>query len=230
MFALLMLIIAGLAGLLLMFVAGTPSLEAIPTLPTAAAVIAALVLLYIVTFSGDSERRGLRSPLFAIMLLVAAAGGAARYWHWELPPALSQLVASGGDDESLSSLSKAAASVRIRRDEFGQVFANGTVNGQSLRLLVDTGSAAVVLSQSDAIKSGIDLYGLAYDSPMSTAAGTAYLAPTRIKSVRIGSIRVDDVEALVARPGTVNESLLGQSFLRRLASYEMAGDFVTLRQ
>ena len=41
---------------------------------------------------------------------------------------------------------------------------------------------------------------------------------------------MDDVEALVARAGTLNENLLGTSFLRRLASYEVAGNFATLRQ
>jgi aspartyl protease family protein len=38
-----------------------------------------------------------------------------------------------------------------------------------------------------------------------------------------------DVEALVAKPGNLKESLLGMSFLRRLRSYEFSGDFLTLR-
>ena len=37
------------------------------------------------------------------------------------------------------------------------------------------------------------------------------------------------VEALVAKPGTLNENLLGMSFLKRLRSYEFSGDFLTLR-
>ncbi len=98
-------------------------------------------------------------------------------------------------------------------------------------LLVDSGAATVVLRQSDAEKAGIDVRSLTFDTPLKTANGTSYLAPVRLKSVRIGHIvAVDDVEALVAKPGTLNENLLGMSFLRRLASYEVAGDFVTLRQ
>ena len=40
---------------------------------------------------------------------------------------------------------------------------------------------------------------------------------------------VKDVEALVSKPGNLNESLLGMSFLRRLRSFDFSGDFVTLR-
>ena len=45
----------------------------------------------------------------------------------------------------------------------------------------------------------------------------------------MGAIRLTDVEALVAKPGTLRESLLGMTFLRRLRSYEFSGDFLTLR-
>jgi aspartyl protease family protein len=37
------------------------------------------------------------------------------------------------------------------------------------------------------------------------------------------------VEALVAQPGAMTQSLLGMSFLSRLRSYEFTGDFLTLR-
>jgi aspartyl protease family protein len=37
------------------------------------------------------------------------------------------------------------------------------------------------------------------------------------------------VDALVAEPNALTESLLGMSFLSRLRSYEFSGDFLTLR-
>ena len=97
-------------------------------------------------------------------------------------------------------------------------------------MLIDSGSATVVLRQSDAEKAGIDIKNLAFDTPLKTANGTSYMASVRLKSVRIGPLSMGDVEALVAKPGTLNENLLGMSFLRRLTSYEVTGDFVTLRQ
>jgi aspartyl protease family protein len=47
--------------------------------------------------------------------------------------------------------------------------------------------------------------------------------------VAIGPIRLDQVDALVTKPGVLNESLLGMNFLRRLRSYEFSGEFLTLR-
>jgi aspartyl protease family protein len=40
---------------------------------------------------------------------------------------------------------------------------------------------------------------------------------------------VPDVEALIAKPGSLHQSLLGMSFLSRLRSCEFAGDFLELR-
>jgi aspartyl protease family protein len=97
-------------------------------------------------------------------------------------------------------------------------------------MLIDSGAATVVLRQSDAERAGIDIRNLSFDTALKTANGTSYLATTRLKSLRVGPLVIDDVEALVAKPGTLNESLLGMSFLRRLRSYAVTGDFVTLRQ
>jgi len=64
---------------------------------------------------------------------------------------------------------------------------------------------------------------------VSTANGTTYAAPVRLKSIAVGPLELRDVEALVAQPGNLNENLLGMSFLKRLRSYEFTGDFLTLR-
>ena len=128
---------------------------------------------------------------------------------------------------------RAAGSRRVtrsRRSGDEGFFANSEINGAAVTVRLDSGSATVVLKQSDAEKAGIDVGNLKFDTPLRTANGTSYLAPVRLKSVRIGPLMMEDVEALVARSGSLNENLLGTSFLRRLASYEVAGDFTTLRQ
>jgi aspartyl protease family protein len=51
----------------------------------------------------------------------------------------------------------------------------------------------------------------------------------RLNAVAIGPLDRKDVDALVAQPGTLTQSLLGMSFLSRLRSYEFSGDFLTLR-
>ncbi|HRD75095.1 MAG TPA: TIGR02281 family clan AA aspartic protease [Hyphomicrobiaceae bacterium] len=117
-------------------------------------------------------------------------------------------------------------SVRIRRrPDSAKVGVNGTAVG----MIIDTGASTVVLKQSDAVSIGIDPKSLVYSVPVQTANGQTFAARVRLTSVSIGSIRVEQVEALVARPGALRESLLGMSFLSRLKSYEFSGDYLTLR-
>lgn len=120
-------------------------------------------------------------------------------------------------------------SVRIRQRMDGHFTARTRVNGTQLSMLVDTGASTVVLKPADAESAGIDTSKLSFTVPVRTANGTGFAAPVRLRSVSIGPIVINDVEALVAKPGSLDESLLGMSFLRRLRSYEFSGDFLTLR-
>ena len=119
--------------------------------------------------------------------------------------------------------------VRLRRQSDGHFSARADVNGRTIKLLVDTGASTVVLKATDAEKAGIDVGSLSFSVAVDTANGVAYAAPVRLRTVGVGPIAVGDVEALVAKPGSLKESLLGMSFLKRLRSYEFSGDFLTIR-
>jgi len=119
--------------------------------------------------------------------------------------------------------------VRIRRRGDGHFVARVAVDGQSVQMLVDTGASTVVLRQSDARLLGVDTRQLRYTVPVQTANGLAYAAHARLSEVAVGAISVRNVDALVAQPGVLKESLLGMSFLSRLRSYEFAGEFLTFR-
>jgi aspartyl protease family protein len=119
--------------------------------------------------------------------------------------------------------------VRIRKRSDGHFVAKTEVNGAIVTMLVDTGASSVVLKPADARLAGIDVDRLTYSVPVQTANGTAYAAAVRLKRLSVGGITVDGIEALVAKPGTLGESLLGMTFLRRLRSYEFSGEFLTLR-
>jgi aspartyl protease family protein len=54
-------------------------------------------------------------------------------------------------------------------------------------------------------------------------------APVRLDRLEIGPISEVRVQALVARPGTLGENLLGMSFLERLQSYQVSEDRLILR-
>ncbi len=134
-----------------------------------------------------------------------------------------------GEAMSVKATSAGEQAVRIRKRPDGHFIARGDVNGTSLTMMVDTGASTVVLKTTDAQLAGIDINALVYSVPVRTANGTAYAAAVRIKRMAVGGIVVEGVEALVAKPGALSESLLGMSFLTRLRSYEFSGDFLTLR-
>jgi aspartyl protease family protein len=120
-------------------------------------------------------------------------------------------------------------SVRIRRRPDGHFVVKTQVNGVSLVMLVDTGASTVVLKPGDAQRLGLDLERLRYTVPVQTANGTTYAAHVRLRNLTLGPISLDDIEALVAKPGALKENLLGMSFLSRLRSYEFTTDMLTLR-
>ena len=119
--------------------------------------------------------------------------------------------------------------VRIRKRLDGHFTATVKVNGKSISMIVDTGASTIVLRPEDAKKAGIDVSRLTYRVPVLTANGRTIAARVRLDEVAIGPLDRKKVDALVAQPGALTQSLLGMSFLSRLRSYEFSGDFLTLR-
>jgi aspartyl protease family protein len=119
--------------------------------------------------------------------------------------------------------------VRIKRGWTGHFIANVRVDGERVDMIVDTGASTVVLRHEDARRLGVDVSELRYSVPVQTANGASYAARLRLPQINIGNVAVKNVEALVARPGSLHQSLLGMSFLSRLRSYEFSGDTLELR-
>lgn len=229
MFALLISAIVALGGALLFMVLSGSSFEAMQGPPIAITVIGALILLYLFSHHSNERRSG-RLPAIIALGVIAVVGAITT--RVDPAPIIKNFFAAAQGDREIDApfaAASAPASVRIRKMDDGFV-ANAEINGQIVQMLVDSGAATVVLRQSDAEKAGIDVSHMTFDTPLKTANGTSYLAPVRLKTIHVGQLTIDDVEALVAKPGTLNESLLGMSFLRRLTSYQVAGDFITLRQ
>jgi len=139
----------------------------------------------------------------------------------ELVPAGTALTVDDGE--------RGEQAVRIRRIGSGQFVAKTRVQGVSIKMLVDTGASTVVLTQSDAIRIGVDISSLRYLVPVQTANGTTQAARVQLRDISVGIVGLNRVEALIAKPGALHQSLLGMSFLSRLRSYEFSGDFLTLR-
>jgi aspartyl protease family protein len=117
-------------------------------------------------------------------------------------------------------------SLVYRADKSGHVLLDGAVNGASVRFMVDTGASLVALTLRDAEAAGISRSSLAFTQPISTANGITRAAPVKLREVRIGQFSVTDVPAVVHE--NLNVSLLGQTFLKRLDSYEVRDGVLTL--
>jgi aspartyl protease family protein len=193
----------------------------------------ALGLLYLAMLSGDYQgRRRDAVRHAATWLLVGLALIVGYTYREELKTVVNRVageVLPPGHTILMETTPTGEQAVRLRRQDNGHFVARGAANGVSIALLVDTGASTVVLKPADAARAGIDTDALSFTTPVSTANGTTYAAPVRLKSVSVGPLEIRDVEALVAQPGALSENLLGMSFLKRLRSYEFSGDFLTLR-
>lgn len=95
----------------------------------------------------------------------------------------------------------------------GHFVTSGQINGQTARLMIDTGASLVVISQATAVQLGLSFRD-GQQIRIGTANGTAMAWPLRLDSVRVGAVTVLGVDALVS-PEPMPYVLLGNSFLSR---------------
>lgn len=118
--------------------------------------------------------------------------------------------------------------VTLKADSRGHFQAEAAINGRSVPVMVDTGATSVALRHEDAAMLGVrPLLPSDYTVPIATANGTARAARVTLSEVRIGEVRVKNVEALVMPERALGTNLLGMSFIRRLRNVELAGGRLT---
>jgi aspartyl protease family protein len=105
--------------------------------------------------------------------------------------------------------------VTLSADPRGHFVAAGSINGGSVRFLVDTGATFVSLPAAEARRLGIN-YLQGQRGELQTANGVAVAYRVKLDSVRIGDIEVNNVEAVVNENGATGVTLLGMSFLNRM--------------
>lgn len=120
------------------------------------------------------------------------------------------------------------AEIVLHKSLGGHFQATVTVNGTPITMLVDTGATTVALSYEDAARAGIDPESLRFTRTILTANGRAQAAPVRLRSIELGPIYREGIEATVASPGRLGQSLLGMSFLSTLGSIQIRADELRL--
>ncbi|HWA31214.1 MAG TPA: TIGR02281 family clan AA aspartic protease, partial [Rhizomicrobium sp.] len=116
----------------------------------------------------------------------------------------------------------------ITADDNGSFVAFGKVNGATVRFTIDTGASDVVLSPDDARRAGIDVSTLTFGGKFESANGTGHSAFVTLDTLSVGPISFVQVPASITQRN-MNGSLLGMAFLKRLKSFEFAGNKLILR-
>jgi len=84
----------------------------------------------------------------------------------------------------------------LTADSGGHFYANGSINGRSVRFVVDTGATTVAMSQDEADRLGLD-YKNGPRGMSRTANGVVPFYRTSLSAVRIGDVQIYNVEASV---------------------------------
>lgn len=128
-----------------------------------------------------------------------------------------------GQNVAAQSSGVGAAAAILTADGHGQFFANGTINGKSIRFLVDTGASSIAMSADDARRLGLDA-SKGKPGIGNTANGQTSFSAVKLDTVRVGDIVVNNVDAAILPKG-MPYALLGMSFLNRM---EMRRDGSTM--
>jgi aspartyl protease family protein len=98
----------------------------------------------------------------------------------------------------------------------GMYLTPGSVNGQPVNFLVDTGATWVAMNSGHAKRLGIDFRVRGQKSQAATASGVAAVWLVPLDRVKVGAIELRNVEGAVLEGDSPREILLGMSFLRRV--------------
>jgi aspartyl protease family protein len=116
-------------------------------------------------------------------------------------------------------------SVVLRRNRMGHYVTAGTINGRPVTFLLDTGATAVALPLD--LAQSLEL-PLLPGGMSKTANGLVRTWNTRLDSVGVAGLTMQNVRAVVMPNMPGDEVLLGMSYLKRFELIQR-GDTLTLR-
>ncbi len=117
--------------------------------------------------------------------------------------------------------------IRLSRRGDGHFYANPSIGGRQLDVMVDTGASFVALTGEDARAAGLDWSEADLQPVARGASGVVEGVPVMIDSIELGGTEMRDVEAAIVPEG-LPVTLLGQSYLRRFQRVEIEGDAMVL--
>ncbi len=187
------------------------------------------VLARVVVFAVVLAALAVAAPQLAPHLLLAAfhSGSDA---NGEAAPAAPAVRPPLPPVHSASQEGGTGRRVALTANAQGHYVANVTINGSPVTVMVDTGATVVALTDATAHRLGIYPAHSAYAERMTTANGAVMVARITLSEVRLGSVTLRDVPAVVVPGQALPVDLLGMSFLGRLSKFEIAGGQLVLSQ
>jgi aspartyl protease family protein len=113
--------------------------------------------------------------------------------------------------------------VVIARDGNRRYYTAGSINGQPVGFLVDTGATTIALNRNQATKLGIDFRLVGREGQAMTASGVARSFSVKLERVKVGDIELKNIDAAVVDGDFPATILLGMSFLERVEMTEANG-------
>ena len=188
-----------------------------------------LVIILIIVASGLFARRHRFSELVGNLVLwigIFAVALVGYTYRDDLSGVASRVFGELVPGTAVVNSERGSATFRGGQDGHFQI--NAQVDGANVRMIFDTGASAVVLTQADAHKAGIETAGLQYDVAVQTANGKGRAAVVLLNRVEVGGIVRNNIRAFVAERGALDTSLLGMSFLGTLSRYAVSGNSLEL--
>jgi aspartyl protease family protein len=112
--------------------------------------------------------------------------------------------------------------VAISRNQVNQYITSALIDGGRTLVLVDTGANAVAMSSKHARSLGIN-YSKGRPGRVRTASGEANSYLVSLRSVDVGGVRVDSVDAHVIEGDYPDTILLGMTYLEHVSMREQNG-------
>lgn len=152
----------------------------------------------------------------AFFLVVVAGAGLGLMWPSDRAPSFPVVAASGGGGETV-----------LKRRGNGHFYVDADVNGELVNFVVDTGAFGVILPVETARRLNIP-----FDEGDFQVIGSGASGPVRGKTIVLDKVSVDGKEVRRVE-GAIAEGLdvplLGQTYLSRLSSVEMSGEYMRLQ-
>lgn len=215
------------AGLVLLISADAGSLVGLGQMQTAQLI--PLVVLLIIFAGGLFTRRHRASELVGGLFLWAGLFAIAMVTYAYRDELLGVVGRVAGEFQpGMALVDSATGTSTFRRGMSGHFEVSATINGHTTPMIFDTGASAVVLTVQDARAAGVNVEGLRYTVPVSTANGQGMAARTRLDSIQVGGIVRRNLTAFVTEDGALETSLLGMTFLETLSQYSVTQNSLEL--